>query len=145
MKKTLFAIWIVMGLLAAGRVWADEVSLYDQNGNAVAYVADDSTIYIWNGDPVAYLFEQDSRVSIYAFNGTHLGWVVGGIVYDRLGNAQGFQKGATVNIFPGMESAKGIKANLPPKFTREYPPVTPTPTGQWSTKDFESFLRNEAR
>ncbi len=35
---------------------ADEVSLYDSDGNAKAYIdtEDENTIYTWTGKPVAY-------------------------------------------------------------------------------------------
>ena len=63
----------------------DEVSLFDESGKAVAYIAldDELTIYLWGGKPVAYL-ERDSQggYHVYGFNGTHLGWFVGGVIRD---------------------------------------------------------------
>ena len=49
-----------------------EISLFNSNGEAVAYIAvdDDLTIYLWSGDPVAYIDDED----VYGFNGKHLGW-----------------------------------------------------------------------
>jgi len=43
------------------------------------------TIYLWDGKPVAYFSRENADV--YGFNGMHLGWFVGGIVRDHVGNA----------------------------------------------------------
>jgi hypothetical protein len=40
------------------------------------------TFYLWDGKPGAY-FDEDS---VYGFNGKHLGWLKGGLVYDHDGN-----------------------------------------------------------
>jgi len=55
-------------------ILAEEISLYDYKGDAVAYIDTDNdmTIYLWEGKPVAYL---KANKSIYGFNGKHLGWL----------------------------------------------------------------------
>jgi hypothetical protein len=50
----------------------DEVTLFDQRGEATAYIAlnDELTIYLWNGKPVAYLDrESGDDFHVYGFNG----------------------------------------------------------------------------
>lgn len=70
-----------------------EQTLYDKNGNAVAYVADDyhETIYLWDGSPVAYLFEERQ---IYGINGRHLGWFIDNILFTNRGERIGFTSGS---------------------------------------------------
>lgn len=67
-----------------GEVAADELSLYDAQGRAAAYLDPTSglTFYLWTGEPVAYLEEE----SVFGFNGKHLGWFHNGTVYDNEGN-----------------------------------------------------------
>jgi hypothetical protein len=66
-----------------------ERSLFDKNGNVVAYLTDDyhETIYLWDGSPVAYLYEERK---IYGINGRHLGWFIDNIVFNNNGERIGF-------------------------------------------------------
>ncbi len=62
---------------------SNEISLFDESCNAVAYIAvdDEQTIYLWEGTPVAYLYEEN----VYGFNGVHLGWFIEGVMFGRDG------------------------------------------------------------
>lgn len=66
-----------------------ERTLYDKNGQAVAYIAEDfhSTIYLWEGLPAAYLYEDEH---VYGFNGRHLGWFKGEVLFTHKGERVGF-------------------------------------------------------
>ena len=58
MKTKLLLIVILLSIcLPASNVFAKEISLFDSDGEAVAYIdtSDDFTIYLWKGKPVAYL------------------------------------------------------------------------------------------
>ena len=60
-----------------------EVTLYDGHGHPEAYIADDSsTIYLWSGHAVVYI---DQGGLLYGWDGHHLGWFVGGVLYDTHG------------------------------------------------------------
>ena len=61
-----------------------ETSLFDAQGDPVAYLSDDydRTIYLWDGHPVAYLYEEQH---VYGFNGRHLGWFIQQVLYDENG------------------------------------------------------------
>lgn len=128
--------------IAAG---AEETTLFNSQGTAIAYTTDDLTVYMWNGDPVAYLSGQDRRFSIYSYNGTHLGWFIGGVIYDHKGNSVGFTKAAGTGVITSMEPEKGVKVQPQNRLTPAFPPAEPIPTGQWSPLDLESLLRNEAQ
>jgi len=66
-----------------------ERTLYDKNGDAVAYIAEDfrSTIYLWEGLPAAYLYEDEH---VYGYNGRHLGWFKGEVLFNHKGERIGF-------------------------------------------------------
>ncbi|MDB9822267.1 hypothetical protein OAC89_01025 [Deltaproteobacteria bacterium] len=70
-----------------------EKTLYDKNGDAVAYISSDyhETIYLWDGSPVAYLYEEEH---VYGINGRHLGWFIGDILFDNNGKRIAFTSGS---------------------------------------------------
>jgi len=77
---------------ASPRAIGEEVTLFDSQGAATAYVAieDDLTIYLWDGTPVAYLAPNTQvNLHVYSFDGTHLGWLEDGIIWNHNGDAQG--------------------------------------------------------
>ena len=82
-------------------------SLFNKNGEAVAYLTDDyhNTIYLWDGQQSAYLF--NDRL-IYGINGRHLGWFIDGIIYNNIGERIGFTS-ATCPAAPLKEPSKTKK------------------------------------
>jgi hypothetical protein len=143
-----FVVSITMGmiffLLLANQVKGQaEISLYNSNGNAVAYIAteDDNTIYLWNGKPVAYLFSDGDDIHVYGFNGKHLGWYMDGIIRDHKGDVVGFEKGAVNNIYLNYEDYKGYKDYKPYKGYREYAPYKPYWSSDFSNTPFPLFLQ----
>lgn len=118
----------------------DEISLFDKNGDAKAYIADDLTIYLWDGDPVAYLSNNNNVWHVYGFNGSHLGWYIDGIIYDHNGNAVGAQKDA-VNMMTSMEGIKSMKSMKPMKSIKEMAPMKPMLSMSWSRIPLVIFLR----
>lgn len=83
------------------------MTLFDNNGNAIAYIEDDQTIYLWDGTPVAYLDSND----IFGFNGKHLGWFEGEIVWNHDGKRNGFNK-KSLPCFAKFEPFKSFKSSL---------------------------------
>ena len=79
-------------------------SLFDKNGEAVAYITDDyhRTIYLWDGQQVAYLY--NDRL-VYGINGRHLGWFIDGVIYDNGGERIGFTAEACP-VSPSKEPSK---------------------------------------
>ena len=88
-------------------------TLFDKNGEAVAYMAMDfdETIYLWDGQPVAYLYEDQH---IYGFNGRHIGWFLDQILYNDDGERVGF----TNKTCPVDTSKEPVKAEKKPKDRR---------------------------
>jgi len=138
MTKKIF-LFISM-LLIFSPAFADEVSLYDPQGNAVAYVAIDYTIYLWEGDPVAYLYGSANKYQVYGFNGKHLGWFTNGTIYDNDGNSVGFMKGA-INSMTSDEPEKGFKSIKPNELLKESAPPEPHYSNLLSNVPLTQFLK----
>ncbi len=128
---------VMMTLSSAQENEEDAVSLYDAQGNPVAYISlgDELTIYLWSGKPVAYLHED----SIYGFNGKHLGWFKSGRIYDHDGAIAGATKEGTLGpVRPAP--LKGIKQIKPIKGIRELKPLRPLFGLSWSDTPLRYFL-----
>ena len=140
--KNIYTILLptVFTLLFSSNIIAQETSLFDKNGDAVAYIAEDMTIYLWEGDPVAYLYNKSSKWHVYGFNGSHLGWYEDGIIYDHNGNAVGAQKDA-INMMTSMESMKSMKSMKPMKSMKEMAPMKPMFSNSWGRTPLIIFLR----
>jgi hypothetical protein len=117
-----------------------EISLYNQNGAPVAYIADDNeTIYLWNGQPVAYLYGE----KVYGYSGRHLGWFINGIIYDGVGEKIGF----TSEKCPSMKGSAPLKAHKHMKQlkgTKEMAQMRPMLRASCSSADFKAFLEQGA-
>jgi hypothetical protein len=88
-----------------------ETTIYDKNGQPVAYVADDysRTIYLWDGEPVAYVYED---VHVYGLNGQHLGWFRDDILYNPEGRRVGFTSSTCpVSVWESPRKDKKRRAN----------------------------------
>ncbi|MCH8080711.1 MAG: hypothetical protein IIA06_13200 [Proteobacteria bacterium] len=131
------ATLLVFLLLAPAISYAREISLYDDSGEAVAYIDtnDEMNIYLWMGEPVAYLDAQ----SIYGFNGKHLGWFKEGVIWDHGGYAVGFIEGA-INKLTKLERLKGLQKLTPLKSLQELEPLVPLHKSQWARLPLEIFL-----
>jgi len=86
-----------------------EKTLFDKNGNAVAYITDDyhESIYLWDGSPVAYLHDEQH---VYGINGRHLGWLINEIIFDRQGERIAF----TSNTCPVSVAKEPVKYKKQP-------------------------------
>ena len=84
-----------------------EETIFDQDGNAVAYIDynDENTIYMWDGTLFSYLDEENH---IYRFNGKHLGLFEDGIIWNLIGDRTGYNK-QTIPVFAKFEPFKAFK------------------------------------
>jgi len=115
-----------------------EVSLFDKNGDAIAYIDDDYTIYQWDGTPLAYMYKGDEDWHVYGFNGKHLGWFCGAIIYDKKGK----RVSSPFNTKSKMLPFKSIKHITPFKTMREFEPFTkPKLSDDWGDTMLETFLK----
>ena len=115
-----------------------EKTLYNANGEPVAYISGAPTkpIYLWDGHAVAYLYDYH----VYGFNGLHLGWFLDNIVYDSEGKRIGFTStSCPVPVY--KETGKAKKYPLDKAGPRYEPPSLPDLGFDYSSEDFEEFLR----
>lgn len=73
---------LLLSALWGGAAEAENITLYDMDGEAAAYIdtEDRNTIYLWSGEPAAYVLKRGSIPEIFGFNGRHLGWLEKGIL-----------------------------------------------------------------
>lgn len=135
--KNIFSTLLVFVFLFPAISHTREISLYDDAGEAVAYIDtdDEMNVYLWKGAPVAYLEGQ----SIYGFNGKHLGWFKEGIIWDHEGYAVGFIEGA-VNKLTKLERLKGLQKLTPLKSLQQLEPLEPLHKSQWARLPLDIFL-----
>jgi hypothetical protein len=118
----------------------NKLSLFNPYGKATAYIVEDLTIYLWSGEPVAYLREDDDEsFHVYGFNGKHLGWFVGGAVYEHNGKAVGAVKEAFREPLDYVPF-KDFRQYKPFKDFKEYAPIRPKLENVWSNIPFIRFL-----
>lgn len=121
-----FATALFVALAASVANAGEEISLFNSDGDATAYIAvsDDLTIYLWSGEPVAYLKPSSGTdYNVYGFNGKHLGWFSKGTIWDHDGNASCGVKGTLPHT--SYEPYKSYKQYKPYKSYTEYAPYRP--------------------
>jgi hypothetical protein len=120
---------------------AQEITLFDSQGNARAYIDynEDATIYLWNGKPVAFLQNDGSDICIFGFNGKFLGWYEEGIARDKSGNSVGAKKGAT-NMMTSIEPIKSIQEITPIRPITSITTIKPIFNNSWSSESLMEFF-----
>jgi hypothetical protein len=147
MKRFAFlALVAILGLIFTSLPSdAAELTLFDSNGAAAAYVGEKLTIYLWTGEPVAYLnADSGGGFHIYGFNGKHLGWYVSGVVRDHEGHAVGARK-EVFTTSTESEPFKAFKQFEPFKSFTEFAPFRPFLTNTWSQMFLDDFLKQGQR
>lgn len=133
---------ITLCLLFSSVAYAREITLFDREGAAIAYIDtnEELTIFLWNGTPVAYL----EKSTIYGFNGKHLGWFKDGIVRDHQGGGVGFIEGA-VSKLTKLEPLKSLQKLTPLRSLQELEPLEPLFKDSWSGIPLDLFLLQGAK
>lgn len=138
MKKLLF---LTLTILIVSTLSAQQISLYDNNGEARAYIDydEDATIFMWDGTPVAFVEKDGRNLCVFGFNGSFLGWYEDGIIYDKKGYAVGARKGA-VSMITKIERIKGIQKITPIRPITPITPIQPIWKSSWSNTSLTEFL-----
>lgn len=120
---------------------AQEVTLFDSNGDARAYIDydEEATIFLWNGKPVAFLENDGSDMCVFGFNGNFLGWYEDGIIRNENGDAVGAREGA-VNMVTSIEPIKSIQEIAPIRPITPITPIKPIFSNSWSSESLTEFL-----
>jgi len=139
--KTITKLLIIYLVSISAASAAGDVSLYNSAGQATAYVSEDATIYLWAGTPVAYLDLKSDRnaISIYGYNGKHLGWFHKGLIYAADGKAVGGVREAFAAATK-PPPLKGLKELKPLKSLKELRPLKPLFVRQWSRTTLTTLL-----
>jgi hypothetical protein len=117
---------------------APELDLYDPTGKPTAYVsfADNSAIYLWTGQPAAFLDDKN----VYGFNGKHLGWFEGGVLWDHQGRSVGITRQA-LPVAAYATPAKYAKYAQPARYAEQAAPAEPAHSLSSSTVPLSVFLQ----
>jgi len=120
---------------------AQQISLYDSNGEARAYIDfdEDATIFMWDGTPVAFLDKDGDDICVLGFNGSLLGWYNDGIVYDKKGYIVGARKDK-ITFFTHIEEIKGIQRITPIRPITQVAAVQPVLLSSWSSTSLAEFI-----
>lgn len=119
MRKVNRLLTILLLSVACLPAWAaNSFVLQDRAGNRVAYLDAEraNTIFLSNGAPTAYV----DGTSIYSFDGSHLGWMENGIIWNHEGEAIGLVKSA-----PALPASSSLWRNLPPRLMQDIEPLRP--------------------
>lgn len=118
----------------------DDITFYDANGKAVAYIHQGQDIYLYTGEPVAYL--QDGEF-VYAYSGRFLGWFKDGWIRDKQGSTVLFTeiaKGGPLKPLRQLKPLKGLRKLRPLKGLKQLKPLRPLNRLSWSSSSGESFF-----
>lgn len=139
MKKIIIGLFVIIGLTTT--VNAQQISLYDSEGEARAYIDydEEATIFMWDGTPVAFVEKDGRDLCVFGFNGSFLGWYEDGILYDKKGYAVGARKGA-VSMITKIERIKGIQKITPIRPITPITPIQPILKNSWSNTSLTEFL-----
>jgi hypothetical protein len=137
--KRLFFLFVM--ILTISTLSAQQISIYDSNGEAKAYIDynKEATIFMWDGTPVAFIEKDGNDLCVFGFNGSFLGWYEDGIMYDKKGFAVGARKGA-VNMITKIEKIKDIQKITPIRPITPITPIQPIWKSSWSNTPLTEFL-----
>jgi hypothetical protein len=137
--KRLFFLFVM--ILTISTLSAQQISIYNSNGEAKAYIDynKEATIFMWDGTPVAFIEKDGNDLCVFGFNGSFLGWYEDGIMYDKKGFAVGARKGA-VNMITKIEKIKGIQKITPIRPITPITPIQPIWKSSWSNTPLTEFL-----
>ena len=140
-KVKLVILTISISFVLGSTSLAQQVSLFDRDGEARAYIdfEEDATIFLWDGTPVAFLENDGGDVAVIGFNGRFLGWYEDGVIYDKNGYAVGGREGA-INMMTKMEKMKSMKKMIPLRPITPMTPMRPLRRNSWSSTSLSEFL-----
>ncbi len=139
MKSLIIVFVFFLGF--AQTLKAQQVSIFDNEGEARAYIDFDknATIYMWDGTPVAFINNDGKDMCIIGFNGTFLGWYIEGIMYEKNGFIVGARKDALA-MNTKSEKMKRIQRITPIRPFIPKSPVKPSLKTSWSGTTLAEFL-----
>lgn len=114
-----------------------EITFYNTQGRAIAYLYEEEYVYLYSGKPVAYAYGE----SLYSYSGKHLGtFTKDGWIRDNQGKCVFFTAEATGGPVKPVKSVKPVKGVRPVKSVRSVRPARPVKSLSWSQLSSDSFL-----
>ncbi|MFZ4263238.1 4-fold beta flower protein [Sphingobacterium sp. HJSM2_6] len=120
---------------------AQQLSLYNKNGEPTAYIDfdRDGTLFNWNGTPMAFLKTDGEDNQVIGFNGRFLGWYEEGVLYDKQGRVIGQSKEHYFGV-TRIEPIKSIQQIIPIKPIVIHIEFKPIFFNIWSSTSLGEFL-----
>ncbi len=112
---------------------------YDKIGTPMAYTDDNKHIFYFTGENIAYIYE----ISVYNYEGKHLGFFKEGWIRDNTGKCVLFSKGAIGGPKKRMQDiypVKSQKSNIPNKKPKENRDIKLTIKDEWSELAVKEFF-----
>ena len=136
----------MLTIFAVSTLFAQQESLYDNGGQARAYIDydQDATIFMWDGTPVAYIEKVGGDMCVFGFNRRFLGWYEDGIIYDKNGYVAGACKDA-INMLTMFERVKGVQKVVPVRPITSFAPFKPFWKNYWSSTSLTELLNSGKR
>jgi len=145
--KRILQIVVALSLIVPTVTIAEEIDLYDLQGEAVVYIDTDQelAIYTWGGEAVSYLVSGCGQrcFYIYTWEGSHIGFFENGIVYDLQGDIVGSVDGA-LNITYYAPYAKYAQYAQYAKYARYAPYAKPAYSNSASKWSLEAFMTQDS-
>ena len=136
-----FLLTVIILFSFAALINAQQTSIFNKGGEAIAYIDynSDATIFMWDGSPVAFLVKDISNICVIGFNGSFMGWYENGIIYDEAGYAVGAINGAT-NMVTQIEPIKSLQHLSSIRPITPIAPIRPIWQNSWSSTSLTEFL-----
>lgn len=111
-----------------------KLCFYTKQGKLFGYCEDNKTVYTFEGKPVAYIDGED----MYAFSGSHLGYLERGNVWDHNGHMFLFTDISRFGVGPlkpkkALMPLKKLKSRIPLKGKKVRKPSKPLKSKKWSS------------
>ena len=108
-----------------------KMEFFDRTGTATCYSPDREHLYLWNGTPVGYVYEG----RVYNFAGKVLGWIENGWLYDRQNKPALFSAdavGGPIKPVRKVKPVKSVRRVRPVKGVKQIAPTKPVRSNSWS-------------
>lgn len=138
MKNTVLFLFLLSFVF---QIHAQQISLFNKHGHAVAYIDydEDATIYTWDGYPLAFLKKEGTIHALFGFNGKFLAWYKQGRVHDKKGYILAAEK-SKMNRATRGEGIKSMQKLQAIRSITELAPIRPIFKSTWSEEDFIKIL-----
>lgn len=112
---------------------------YNKRGTPMVYTDNNTDIFYFTGEAIAYIHE----MSVFSYEGKHLGFFKDGWIRDNNGKCVLFTKGAIGGPEKRMKDIAPVisqKGNIPSKKTREHKKIELIINQEWTEITVKEFF-----